>query len=67
MHLFWIAPAAVTVAGAAALAATAARTASELRALRREVARFAELRPAVVELRRVGAEAGTALAALRRG
>ena len=51
MTLLWLAPALIALAGLLAVAATASRARDEARGLRRDVGRFSELRPALVELR----------------
>ena len=65
MAYLWILPAALAGIGLGVLAGAAARTARELRRLRAEVSRFSELRPALVELRRVTADTAGTLTRLR--
>jgi hypothetical protein len=65
MAYLWIAPTVVAGIGLGVLAGAAARTARELRRLRAEVSRFSELRPALVELRRVTADTASTFTRLR--
>ena len=51
MPLLWLAPALIALVGLLAVAAAAARANDEVKGLRRDVGRFSELRPALVELR----------------
>jgi hypothetical protein len=62
----WIVPAAVAVVGLAGLAGLARRAAGEAVGLQREVGRWAELRPAVVETRDAAAELRAAARRLGR-
>jgi hypothetical protein len=50
MPLLWLLPAVIALIGMFAVAATASRAGDEARGLRRELGRFSELRPALVEL-----------------
>lgn len=56
MTLIWIAPAAVLVVGLVLVVAVAMRAAQEAAGLRRDLARFGELRPALLEVRELSSE-----------
>lgn len=63
MDLVWIVPAALALVGGAVVAGLARRAAEEAAGLQRDLRRFGELRPAVVEVRELTAET---IAAARR-
>lgn len=64
MTLLWIVPAALALAGTVVVAAVARRAAEEAAGLRRDIARFGELRPALLEVREGSAAARTRLSKL---
>ncbi len=66
MHLVWIIPAALAVIGLAVVVGLARRVADEAAGLRRELAEFSALRPALIEVRRATEQATSAARALRR-
>lgn len=51
MILIWVVPAALGLVGVTLVAALAQRAAQEAAGLRRDLARFAELRPVLAEVR----------------
>ena len=57
----WVIPASVAFVGLVVLAALAQRAAQEAAGLRRDMARFGDLRPAMVEVRDGAAEAARRL------
>jgi len=65
MSWVWIAPGAVAVIGTFLMFLVGARLADQLRGARRDLGRFSELRPALIELRRATGEAGATLQRLR--
>ena len=65
MTAIWIVPAALALVGTVVLAAAARRAAEEAAGLRRAVARFGELRPALVEVREGSDALRTRLSKLR--
>ena len=67
MRFAWVVPAGVAGAGAVLLLGAVARVTEQARGLRRDLQRFSQLRPALVELRRASDEARRSADALRRG
>ncbi|GAC1312751.1 MAG: hypothetical protein NVSMB12_03320 [Acidimicrobiales bacterium] len=65
MSLIWIAPAVLALVGTVVLAAVARRAAEEAAGLRQAVARFGELRPALLEVREGSDALRTRLSKLR--
>jgi hypothetical protein len=65
MHFAWVVPAGVAAAGSVLLLGAVARVTEQARALRRDLQRFSQLRPALVELRRASDEARRSAEALR--
>lgn len=65
MEFVWIVPAGMALVGAAVVAGLARRAAEEAAGLRRDLQRFGDLRPALVEVRQLTAEAVAAARQLR--
>lgn len=66
MRALWLLPLLVTLVGLVPLISAVRSTAEEADRLRRELARMAGLRPAVVELREASRRLGAAVEGMRR-